>query len=197
MKFVAEQQPIPAAAPKNAEETSPLPPSLSERDIRDTVERAESSEELLVSVPVTGYHKLDKLDAAGATASLLCAVHCALMPLLVSVLPLIGLSFLVDERTEWALVALSAVLGISSLSLGYREHRSPRALIILGIGLVLLATGRILEERGVEVGGVAVVVLGGLTLAAAHIVNRRLCHTCEQCEEDGHFCEHDAENRRQ
>ena len=34
-----------------------------------------------------------KLDNAGMTASILCAIHCAIVPLLITVLPLAGLSF--------------------------------------------------------------------------------------------------------
>jgi hypothetical protein len=52
------------------------------------------------------------------------------MPLLVTLLPLIGLGFLASEPVEWALVAMSAVLGTSAICLGYREHRRRRALAI-------------------------------------------------------------------
>ncbi len=122
------------------------------------------------------------LDRAGATASLACAVHCALMPLVVALLPLVGLGFLADERTEWALLALSAVLASSSLGLGYRQHRRRQALLVLSLGLTALVTGRILEERHFEMVGVVGVVLGGCTVAAAHFINRRLCQTCRLCQ---------------
>lgn len=122
------------------------------------------------------------LDKAGATASLACAVHCALMPLVVTLLPLVGLSILADERTEWALLALSAVLASSSLGLGYREHRRRQALLVLSLGLTALVTGRILEESHFETAGVIGVVLGGCTVAAAHFINRRLCQTCRNCQ---------------
>ena len=125
------------------------------------------------------------LDKAGAAASLACAVHCAVMPLVITLLPLLGLSFLADERMEWALLGLSALLGSSSLCLGYREHRQSRALLVLSLGLTALVTGRILEERHFEVAGVIGVVLGGCTVATAHFVNRRLCHTCRACRIKG------------
>lgn len=121
------------------------------------------------------------LDKAGATASLACAVHCALMPLIVTLLPLLGLGFLADERTEWALLGASALLGSSSLCLGYREHRKRPALLILSLGLTALVLGRVLEERHFEAAGVAGVVLGGCTVAAAHFLNRRLCRACRIC----------------
>ncbi len=121
------------------------------------------------------------LDKAGATASLTCAVHCAAMPLAVTLLPLVGLSFLADERLEWSLLGLSALLGVSSLCLGFREHGHRRALAILAVGLSLVALGRTAEERQWGRASVLVVVLGGSTVAASHLLNRRLCHTCRRC----------------
>src|SRR4028118_1659554 len=92
----------------------------------------------------------DALDSAGMTASLLCAAHCALLPIIVTLLPLVGLGFLAHEATEWMLLALAAALGISSLCLGFRRHRSRRALVILSIGLALLASGHMEEHVEVE-----------------------------------------------
>lgn len=127
----------------------------------------------------------DKLDKIGTAASLTCAIHCAAMPLVITLLPLLGLTFLADERLEWGLLGLSATLGVSSLCLGYREHRSRRALTILAVGLFLLALGRISEEREWGRWAVLAVVAGGCTVAASHFLNRRLCHTCRRCCTEG------------
>lgn len=121
------------------------------------------------------------LDRVGMTASLLCAVHCALMPLVVTLLPLLGLSFLANEATEWSLIGLSMLFGVSSLCLGFRRHRYRRALFLLAGGFALLATGRIAERNSNERLGVVLVVCGGVTVACAHLLNRRLCHSCERC----------------
>jgi hypothetical protein len=124
------------------------------------------------------------LDRVGATASTLCAIHCALMPIVITILPLIGLGFLADERLEWMLVATSAAMGISSVCLGHREHKQKRAAAMLCLGLSLLAVGRLAEERKLGRYSVVIVVLGGLTVASAHIINRRLCMSCRSCRAD-------------
>lgn len=129
----------------------------------------------------TAYERQAVLDRVGATASLVCALHCALMPLVITLLPLVGLGFLADERVEWALVTLSAVMGTTSLCLGFRQHRSRRAFAFLGIGLGMLATGRILEGHVHSAWGVVIVVLGGITLAVAHVINQQLCKSCRTC----------------
>ena len=131
--------------------------------------------------------RADKLNAAGGAASLLCAIHCALMPLLVTLLPVIGLGFLATEPVEWALVAMSCALGVSSLRLGFREHGKRRALMILAIGLALLVLGRVSEARDWGAWGVPVLVVGGGVVALSHVINGLLCRSCRSCE--GHSCE--------
>ena len=88
----------------------------------------------------------DSLDAVGTAMSLLCAVHCAALPLLLALLPLSAFGALADERLEWVLVIAAATIGIASLTLGFREHRSRRALAILAVGIALLLGGRMLEQ---------------------------------------------------
>jgi hypothetical protein len=122
---------------------------------------ARSSSSSVFSVP--------NLDRLGMIASLGCAVHCALMPLVLGVLPAV----FHEERLEWALVGVSAGLGVGSLVRGYRRHRTVLALCVLGLGLALLVTGRFVEEAGGD-GGVALVVLGGVVVAFSHFLNHRL-----------------------
>ena len=131
--------------------------------------------------------RADRLNAAGGAASLLCAVHCALMPLLVTLLPLVGLGFLATEPVEWALVTVSCLLGVSSLRLGFREHGKRRALAVLALGLALLVLGRVSEAREWGSWGVPALVAGGCVVMLSHVINGRLCRTCRSCS--GGVCE--------
>ena len=127
--------------------------------------------------------KTEILDRAGMAASLLCAVHCALLPFVVALLPLVGLSFLAHETTETVLLMLSAALAVGSLCLGYSAHRSRRAFAALSVGFALLALGRFAERNDLEGWGVTGVVLGGLAVASAHWINRKLCVACRVCRQ--------------
>lgn len=49
-------------------------------------------------------------DRVGATASLLCAVHCAVLPFVLAVLPALSLSFLADHRFERVFIACASGL---------------------------------------------------------------------------------------
>ena len=125
--------------------------------------------------------RVSKLDRAGATASFLCAIHCALMPLVVTLLPLLGLSFLASEPVEWALLGASATLGSLSLCLGFRKHRKRRVFMVLAIALALLVAGRIFHEHHFGAWGPILMVLGGFSMMGAHLLNHSLCRSCTRC----------------
>ncbi len=129
---------------------------------------------------------LGKLDRAGATASFLCAIHCALMPLVVTILPLLGLGFLSSEPVEWALLACSATLGSLSLCLGFRKHRKRRTFMVLAIALAIMVAGRVFHEHHFGIWGPVLMVIGGLMMMGAHLLNHRLCHSCTTCS--SHEC---------
>ena len=118
-------------------------------------------------------------DTTGACLSVACAVHCLAMPLLVTVLPLIGLGFLANESAELVLITGAIVLAIGSLAWGVRHHRSWRAFLILIVALAFIATARTAVEGTFEV---VFYSIGAILLASAHLVNRYLCKTCPTYE---------------
>jgi hypothetical protein len=121
-------------------------------------------------------------DRVGATASLLCALHCAALPFVLTVLPALGLGFLADHRFERTFIALASVLALTTLIRGYRRHRMPGALSILVPGLILLWTGGWIFDTGTApILHAALVALGGSCVAFAHFVNMRLTYLFGAC----------------
>jgi len=135
--------------------------------------------------PTPASSRGEKLDKVGATASFLCAIHCAIMPFIITVLPLLGLGFLASEPVEWGLLACSAVLGTLSLCVGFKEHKRRRVFGVLGLALALLVAGRVFHEHHLGVWGPILMVLGGFTMMSAHVLNRLLCRSCRACSTHG------------
>lgn len=123
-------------------------------------------------------HRYLWIDSVGALISLGCALHCAAIPLLFAVLPLIGLGFLAQDTFEKIFLTLSVALALGSLSWGYRLHRRWSGFLILVCGLSLILTGRNFMKDVYEI---LFVVVGAVFLAGAHILNRYLCHRCQDC----------------
>jgi hypothetical protein len=111
----------------------------------------------------------DRLDGAGVVLSGLCAVHCLLSILLVSVLGIGGEALLAPAIHEVGLV-LAIMVGVVTLGLGMLRHGQTGPMLIGACGIVLMATalvvGHGLREAMLTICGVALV-------ATAHIRNLR------------------------
>lgn len=117
-----------------------------------------------------------RLDRLGMTASTLCAIHCALVPIFLTALPLLGLEFLANEWVEITMLIASVVLGTLSLSLSYRnQHHKVLPFLVLFAGFAFIGTGHF---SGIAFLEPILIPLGGFTVAAAHLVNWRLNRTC-------------------
>lgn len=110
-------------------------------------------------------------DRVGATASFLCAIHCALLPFVLALLPFLGLEFLADPRFERGFVTFAAALALFALVNGYRRHKGPLPLLLALPGLVLLLVGITYAEGYSIIVHSVLVTCGGLLLASAHFVN--------------------------
>lgn len=117
------------------------------------------------------------LDKLGITASTACAIHCALLPFLLTLLPLWGLEFLGNPAVEISMIVISLCLGIWSLSKSYRNlHHKILPVIILTSGFSLIAFGHF---SGIEFLEPVLIPIGGFTIAAAHFLNLKYTKTCQ------------------
>lgn len=116
------------------------------------------------------------LDRIGMTASTLCAIHCALLPVFLTALPLIGLEFLANQWVEISMILLSVILGTLSLSLSYRkQHRKRLPFLVLFTGFILIGAGHF---SGMEMLEPILIPIGGLIVAGAHLLNWKLNKVC-------------------
>lgn len=138
------------------------------------------------------------MDRVGAVASFACAIHCAAIPILIGLsaggaLTWAGhaASWLDNEPVEWGLVILAAIVGTVSAWRGYRKHGNLTVAIVLAMAalslLLLTAIGHDHSHAGHghshshegEYKWFFPVL--GLVIAISHVVNRRLCNSCDSC----------------
>lgn len=129
-------------------------------------------------------------DRVGAMASFLCAIHCALLPFVLALLPLIGLEFLADHRFERIFVLCACVLASLVLVRGFRRHRRSLPLRLAVPGLSLLLLGIAFIDLGSPILHSVLVTCGGMLLAAAHFANLRLDSLGDSVHEHGPQCAH-------
>ncbi|MBE1162929.1 MerC domain-containing protein [Dyella acidiphila] len=127
-------------------------------------------------------------DRLGATASFLCAIHCAALPFVLAILPLLGLTFLANHAFERGFVLFASALALFALVNGYRRHHRSLPLRLALPGLLLLVMGVTVAENISIILHSVLVTCGGLLVASAHFVNLRLDR--QLGHEHGPHCAH-------
>ena len=75
----------------------------------------------------------------GVATSLACAIHCAVLPLVMTSLPVFGVNIIENVGFEYLMILLAAGIGSYSLYHGYKKHHhSFLPLLVFAGGIVLL-----------------------------------------------------------
>lgn len=115
------------------------------------------------------------VDSLGSVGAVLCAVHCALLPFALVLLPMVGFGILASSAFETGFVLFATALAIASLWNGYLRHRAYRAMAILVPGLAALWAGVfIIHIHESAILHALMMSVGGVLVGAAHLVNLRL-----------------------
>ena len=120
-------------------------------------------------------------DKLAIGLSLMCTIHCLAIPLLFLWLPSMAILPLDNEAFHIWLVAAVIPSSIYALTLGCKQHKRYRLLILGAIGLSLLILALVLgADRIGEVGEKVLTVLGAGFIAFGHWFNYQLCRAQEQ-----------------
>ena len=134
----------------------------------------------------------ESLSKAGSIISLVCAVHCALTPLVVLVVPLLAVQYgggidvvfgaVFSHSFEWVFLGVIVVIAGFGVLATYPVHGDGRPAMLTVIGFLTLLSVRLLGEQGstLEITGD---VLGASIIAWGGFLNRSLCR-CQGCHED-------------
>jgi hypothetical protein len=115
------------------------------------------------------------VDSLGSAGAFLCAVHCALLPFALVLLPMVGFGILASPAFERGFVLFATALAVASLWNGHRRHRRYRAMAILAPGLLALWAGILIAPiHEVALVHALAMSIGGTLVALAHLVNLRL-----------------------
>lgn len=110
-------------------------------------------------------------DALGISASLACAIHCALLPLMLNSLPILGVNIIDNMAFEWFMIVLAAGIGVFSLWHGYKlHHHSLRPLTLFGIGMAFLIAKQIWHPYQIPL-----LILAVSFIVVAHVKNYSSC----------------------
>jgi len=131
-------------------------------------------------------HRL--LDRVAAAFSMLCAAHCAIVPLAMVMIPALTLALyqfksplhgvaqwmLLSHSFERAFAAVSLSLCLMSLLFGWRRHQRLIAFAPWAVGGVCLALGTLTAIAFIPFWHALFLFSGGAAVAWAHLLNLRL-----------------------
>ena len=120
-------------------------------------------------------------DGLGIATSLACAVHCIVLPLLLTSLPLFGINIIHNIYFEWGMIILAFFVGVYALVHGYKtHHKNALPVLLFTAGFLLLITKQFFLpiESYFLVPAVILII-------SAHYLNYRLC-TKRKCSSPNH-----------
>lgn len=123
-------------------------------------------------------------DALGISAALACAIHCAVLPAVLTSLPFLGIEIIHNELFEYGMIVLAFFIGATTLYHGWkRHHHQVRPLLIFSFGFILL-----LGKQFAGTYSIYLLIPAVLAIVSAHWLNYRLCRRANHCHDSD--CEH-------
>lgn len=123
-------------------------------------------------------------DAFGIATSLACAIHCALLPLFITSLPLFGYDIIENNWFEYGMIALAFVVGTYSLYHGRKKHHhSWIPMIFFTVGIILLL-GKVIWHHW----ELWLLIPSVICIITAHYLNYRMCRSHNHAHSDD--CNH-------
>ena len=116
-------------------------------------------------------------DALGITTSLACAIHCAVLPFILTSLPLFGIEIIHNVSFEYFMIFLAMGIGAVALHHGYRKHHHrllPLYIFLAGIALLFAKQYWHDYQLWLLVPAVAAIVI-------AHYLNYYYCKKANHC----------------
>ncbi|MFZ9171806.1 MAG: MerC domain-containing protein [Sediminibacterium sp.] len=123
-------------------------------------------------------------DAFGIATSVACAIHCAVLPLILSSLPLFGINIIENQGFEFLMIALAFMVGVYSLYHGRKKHHhSYYPMVLFAAGISLLFIKSMLHSHSL------MLLLPAVSLVvSAHYLNYKLCRVHNHAHADD--CNH-------
>ncbi len=116
-------------------------------------------------------------DALGIATSVACAIHCAVLPLVLTSLPVLGVNIIENIAFEYFMILLAAVIGSQALYHGYKKHHHQAGpLILFALGIVLLLLKQLLHHLQLWF-----LVPAVFAIVWAHFRNFQLCRRANHC----------------
>jgi hypothetical protein len=123
-------------------------------------------------------------DKLGIAASIACAIHCAVLPLIMTSLPILGINIINNFWFEIAMITLALGIGIYSLTHGFKQHHHQVfPILIFSVGMLLLILKQVFHQYQTWL-----LIPAVCLIITAHLINYKQCRVTNACQGDN--CSH-------
>jgi len=127
----------------------------------------------------SGFFSKLHTDLWGFWASTACAVHCGMLPFILTFSSLTGLRWMSEPWIEVTFILLSFGLALLAIGRNFGKHKHILlAIKVVSLGFALILIGHFLQGTSEYL----MTAFGGVTIASGHILNWRLARKSECCE---------------
>ena len=124
------------------------------------------------------YKHLLPVEKVGVFLSLLCAIHCLALPLILFAAPYLASSIAFSPLAEWILVIGSFGMALLLLWQDFRKHRQPMPLYFLGLAVLIKLVDTLVGMKSIEwIFGLSLGVF--ITLAYWYNYKHKTACTCK------------------
>jgi hypothetical protein len=123
-------------------------------------------------------------DALGVGTSVACAIHCALLPLFLTSLPVLGIELVHNQVFEYSMIFIAMGIGSFAFIHGIRKHHHNGVPLLIFVGgMCLLFAKQHWHQYELEILPFAVILI-----VLAHLLNFRYCrvHNHAHAEDCNH-----------
>jgi hypothetical protein len=118
-------------------------------------------------------------EALGVAASVACAIHCAILPLFITSLPLFGINIIDNILIEVLLLGTAFAIGFSTLWHGYKKHHHRiTTLVLFSAGMVLFTLNQFVKF---PFSALLFITPAIFLVVTAHFLNHRYCKAANHC----------------
>ncbi|MEP7252503.1 MAG: MerC domain-containing protein [Ginsengibacter sp.] len=115
-------------------------------------------------------------DFFGMLTSIACAVHCAILPLVISSLPVLGVNIINNSPFEWLMIGIAFVVGSVAVLHGYRSHhKSFVPFYLFCVGFIFLLVKQFFHSMEL-----VFLLPAVFFILFAHVLNYKYCRQAKQ-----------------
>ncbi len=124
---------------------------------------------------------MNKIHKTGLILSLLCTIHCVLLPFILTIFPYFFISLFLSEKIEIYILLTSLIFSSMSVCFGLKTHKNFKILPIFATGLIIILIAKTIFHSHESNSHNILMIIGGLIISVSHFLNNKLCIKCKRC----------------